>query len=155
MLNLQFTCTLLTADTFQWAIQESEDIQIVRRNYIPGWTPEETVDPLNPPDGSLFYEEDPCAPDSPIDVTWEFSCSGVDPTSAPFCSSAGSFETGAYSDVASSAVVNTIDLPTGATFSRKWIINFPNLMQADANNPQYPFITRTHIYVDGYPNLSV
>ena len=54
-----------------------------------------------------------------------------------------------------SEVTNNNDMPTGSTMIYKWIIDFPNLLQADPLNPVYPTITRTHIYVDGYPYLQV
>ena len=52
-------------------------------------------------------------------------------------------------------MTNTIDLPAGSTIVSKWIIDFPNLLQVNPLKPAYPTITRTHVYVDGYPYLQV
>ena len=54
-----------------------------------------------------------------------------------------------------SELTNYNDLAAGSTLVLKWIIDFPNLLQVNPLKPVYPTITRTHVYVDGYPYLSV
>ena len=74
VLEITFTCHFPSSDFFTWQIKEEEQKEIVRKNYIGGWTPLELENPLNPDDGSAIYDESFCVPETPITVSYEISC---------------------------------------------------------------------------------
>ena len=74
MLEITFTCHFPSADSFTWLIREEEETNIVRKNYIGGWTPWVRENPLNPDDGSAIYDETFCAVETPISVSYEINC---------------------------------------------------------------------------------
>lgn len=74
--DLILSC-LLTASQFNWKMSKQEESNIIRRDYIPGWTlPQSFMNPLDPLEHSPAYNEISCIVETPI--TWFYKKEIID-----------------------------------------------------------------------------